>query len=53
MVTADLRDKAVLVTDGAFFLCAGTSFVTAQTLVIDGGLIYGDEAHALKMEGRV
>lgn len=41
------------IADGAFFLCAGTSFVTAQTLVIDGGLIYGDEAHALKMEGRI
>ncbi|MBI3515408.1 MAG: SDR family oxidoreductase [Proteobacteria bacterium] len=41
------------IADGALFLCAGTSFVTAQTLVIDGGLIYGDEAHALKMEGRV
>ena len=41
------------IADGALYLCAGTSFVTAQTLVIDGGLIHGDEAHALKMEGRV
>ncbi|MBV8167776.1 MAG: SDR family oxidoreductase [Alphaproteobacteria bacterium] len=41
------------IADGAFYLCCGTSFVTAQTLVIDGGLIYGDEAHAMKMEGRV
>jgi NAD(P)-dependent dehydrogenase (short-subunit alcohol dehydrogenase family) len=41
------------IADGALFLCAGSAFVTAQTLVIDGGLIYGDEAHALKMEGRV
>jgi 3-oxoacyl-[acyl-carrier protein] reductase len=41
------------IADGALFLCAGTAFVTAQTLVVDGGLIYGDEAHAQKMEGRV
>ncbi|HUA54558.1 MAG TPA: SDR family oxidoreductase [Candidatus Sulfotelmatobacter sp.] len=41
------------IADGALYLCAGTSFVTAQTLVIDGGLIHGDEAHALKMEGRL
>jgi 3-oxoacyl-[acyl-carrier protein] reductase len=40
------------IADGALFLCAGTSFVTAQTLVIDGGLIFGDEAHALKMDAR-
>ena len=41
------------IADGALFLCAGTAFMTAQTLVVDGGLIFGDEAHALKMEGRV
>jgi 3-oxoacyl-[acyl-carrier protein] reductase len=41
------------IADGALFLCAGTSFITAQTMPIDGGLLYGDEAHALKMEGRI
>jgi 3-oxoacyl-[acyl-carrier protein] reductase len=40
------------IADGALFLCAGTSFITAQTLVIDGGLVWGDEAHGLKMDAR-
>jgi 3-oxoacyl-[acyl-carrier protein] reductase len=39
------------IADGIFFLCAGTSYVTAQVLVIDGGLLHGDEASALKLDG--